>query len=216
SIAASFRSIIASNADEETLLVMSEGANFEAGSSLDRLTVGAIENSPLVRRDPEGPLASFEFTRPISVARKDGGDFVNLNVRGVGPAAYRVRDNFALVEGRLVEPGRFELISGRAAQQQFAGLDIGDSVTIAGTAWEVVGIFENNASATESELWADIVNLQSVFRLGTLVQSGRVKLLDPAGAEAFTEQLNTDPQVSITARNEAQYYEESSQGFLGV
>ncbi len=120
------------------------------------------------------------------------------------------------MEGRPVEEGRFELIAGRAAQQQFAGLNVGDMVTIAASQWEVVGIFENNAGATESELWGDLLNLQSVFKTGNTTQSARVKLSDPTQVDAFTEQLNNVPQVTVTVRNEAQYIEESSQGFLQV
>jgi len=216
SIAASFRAVILSNGDEGTLIVMSEGATFEGGSSLDRVAVTTIAGSDFVAQQDGVPLASFEFTRPISAMRKEGGDPVNINVRGISEAAYRIRDGFSLVEGRLVEPGRFELIVGRAAQQQFAGLDIGDQVTIAATPWAVVGIFENNAGATESEAWGDLASLQSVFRLGNTVQSGRVKLKDPAQTDAFQAALNSDPQVKVSVRNEAEYIRESSQGFLQI
>jgi putative ABC transport system permease protein len=216
SIATSFQTIILSNGDEDTLLVMSEDADFEGNSSLDRLTMNAIADSPLLAQGEDGAMASFEFTRPISITRKEGGDLVNINVRGVTPAAYQLRSGFEIVEGRPVEEGRFELIAGRAAQQQFAGLNIGDMVTIAASQWEVVGIFENNAGATESELWGDLLNLQSVFRIGNTTQSARVNLNDPTQVEAFTAQLNDVPQVSVSVRNEAQYIEESSQGFLQI
>lgn len=216
SIATSFQTIIMSNGDEDTLLVMSEDADFEGNSSLDRLAMNAVSNSSMLAQGEKGVMASFEFTRPVSIKRKATDDLVNINVRGVTPAAYQIRSGFKLVEGRLVEEGRFELIAGRAAQQQFAGLNVGDTVTIAGSPWEVVGIFENNAGATESELWGDLLNLQSVFKTGNTTQSARVKLTDPAQMDAFAEQLNNDPQVAISVRNEAKYIEESSQGFLQV
>ena len=216
SIATSFQTIIMSNGDEDTLLVMSEDADFEGNSSLDRLAMNAVSNSSMLAQGEKGAMASFEFTRPISIKRKATDDLVNINVRGVTTAAYQIRSGFKLVEGRLVEEGRFELIAGRAAQQQFAGLNVGDAVTIAGSSWEVVGIFENNAGATESELWGDLLNLQSVFKTGNTTQSARVKLADPAQMDAFAEQLNNDPQVAISVRNEAKYIEESSQGFLQV
>src|SRR5690606_22582612 len=56
----------------------------------------------------------------------------------------------------------------------------------------------------------------SVFRLGNTVQSGRVKLNDPAQMEAFQAALNSDPQVKVSVRNEADYIRESSQGFLQI
>jgi len=216
SIGTSFQTILQSSGDEDTVLVMSEGADFEGNSSLDRNTVNVISNSSFLGRDDQGPLASFEFTRPISVTRREADDLVTVQVRGTSSAAYRIRSGFELVEGRLIEPGRFELLAGRAAQSQFAGLNIGDTVTIAATGWEIVGVFENNGGAVESELWGDAANLQSVFRMGNVVQSGRVKLGNPDDVDAFAEQVNSDPLVSISARSEIQYIEESSSGFMQV
>src|SRR5215207_8448196 len=94
SIATSFQTIIVSNGDEDTLLVMSEGADFEGNSSLDRLTMDAISDSPLVAKGEHGAMASFELTRPVSITRKVTQDLVNINVRGVTPAAYQIRSGF--------------------------------------------------------------------------------------------------------------------------
>lgn len=216
SIATTFRSILESNADPDTLLILSDGADFEGASSLDRNAVGIIRDSSFVRHDNEGSLASFEMSRPISANRQGSGDPVNVNVRGVTATAYRVRDGFSLVDGRLIEPGRFELMAGRAAQQQFAGLEIGDAVEIADTQWEVVGTFEIDGGATESELWADLPSLQSAYRVGDVVQSARVKLVDPDSLEAFRDELNSDPRVNVSVRGESEFYEESSNGFFGI
>lgn len=214
SIATTFQSILQSDADDDTLLIMSEGADFEGGSSLDRNTVNVISDSAFIRNDGDGALASFEMTRQISVNRKESGDAVNLNVRGITPAAYRVRSGFSLIEGRLVEPGRFELIAGRSARQQFAGLGVGDSVKVADTQWTIVGMFENDGGATESELWADLRSLQSAFGAGDSVQSGRVKLADAESLADFELALDADPRVSVSVRGESDYFEESSNGFL--
>jgi len=216
SIATTFETILGSGADADTLLIMSEGADFEGNSSLDTQAVNVISDSAFIRHDDAGPLASFETTRPISVTRQQSDDPVNINVRGVTAAAWRVRSGFRLVEGRLIEAGRYELLAGRAAQQQFAGLAIADTVTIADTAWTIVGTFENDGGATESELWGDLNSLQSAFRLGSNVQSGRVKLTNPDELPAFEDQLTTDPRLTVSVRGESAYIEESSNGFLQI
>ncbi len=216
SIAATFETILNSGADEDTLLIMSEGADFEGNSSLDTQAVNIISDSELIRQDETGPVASFEMTRPISVNRLESGDPVNVNVRGVTAAAWRVRSGFRLIEGRLIETGRYELIVGEAAQRQFAGLDIEDTVTIAGTDWEIVGIFGNDGGATESELWGDIDSLRSALRVGNSVQSGRVKLAAPEELSAFEDALSVDPRLSVSVRSESDYIEESSNGFLEI
>lgn len=216
SIATSFQSILQSDADTDTLLIMSEGADFEGGSSLDRSAVNVIGNSSFIRRDEAGAMASFEMTRPISANRKVSGDPVNINVRGITAAAYGVRSGFSLVDGRLIDSGRFELMAGRAARDQFAELDVGDTVTIADTRWEIVGVFENDGGATESELWADLRSLQSAFHIGDTVQSGRAKLADPDSLAAFRDELVADPRVAVSIRPESDFYAESSNGFLAI
>jgi putative ABC transport system permease protein len=216
SIATTFETILGSGADEDTLLIMSEGADFEGNSSLDTQAVNIVSDSALVRRDPAGALASFETTRPISVSRLESNDSVNINVRGVTAAAWRVRSGFRLIEGRLIEAGRYELLAGRAAQQQFTGLEIGDTVTVADTGWTIVGTFENDGGATESELWGDLNSIQSAFRLGSKVQSGRIKLESPDERPAFEDALTSDPRLSVSVRSESEYIEESSNGFLQI
>lgn len=215
-IASTFQAILQSGADQDTLLILSEGADFEGGSTLDREAMRIIGDSSFVSRDEAGPIVSFEMTRPISVNRLESGDPVNLNVRGVTPAAYRVRSGFDLIEGRLVEAGRFELIAGQAARDQFAGLGVGDSIRIADTQWEIVGTFENDGGATESELWGDLRSLQSAFQTGDVAQSARLKLASPAELTGFRDELDLDPRVSVSVRSETEYYEESSNGFLEI
>jgi len=216
SIATTFQTILGSGADEDTLLIMSEGADFEGNSSLDTQAVNIIGDSAFVRRDDTGPLASFETTRAISVNRRQSDDPVNINVRGVTDAAWRVRSGFRLVAGRSIEAGRYELIAGAAAQQQFAGIEVGDTVTIADTGWTIVGTFENDGGATESELWGDLNSLQSAFRLGNNVQSGRIKLANPDERQAFADELAAAPRLPVSVRRESEYIEESSNGFLQI
>lgn len=215
-IAATFQSILNSGTDEDTLLVLSEGADFEGNSNLDREAANIVGDSEFVRRDDTGALASFELVRPISSTRADSDDPVNINVRGVTPAAWRIRSGFRIAEGRLIEAGRFELMAGAAARNQFSGLGIGSSMTIAGTQWEIVGIFENEGGATESEVWGDLNSVQSAFRLGDTLHSARVKLADASQEQAFTDALDLDPRVSVSVRSEAQYIEESSNGFIRI
>jgi putative ABC transport system permease protein len=215
-IAATFQNILNSGTDAETLLILSEGAEFEGNSNLDRETANIIGESQFVRHDSSGALASFELIRPISANRSGADDPVNINVRGVTPTAWKIRSGFRLTEGRLIQAGRYELIAGAAARSQFAGLDIGSSITIAGTQWEVVGIFENEGGAIESELWGDLNSVQSAFRIGDTLHSVRVKLADFSQQQAFTDELDQDPRVSVSVRSEALYIEESSNGFIQI
>jgi putative ABC transport system permease protein len=214
SIADSFRALMLSNSDKDTLLVLRQGANAEVNSSLDRDTVNTIGNLPGIAVDAKGPLFSPELTRLLSLPQKTTGELVNVNARGVTQAAYRLRDGFELQTGRLPETGRNELLVGRAAQDQFAGLAVGDTLRIADSPWEVVGVFASNGGAVESELWTDLANLQSAFNLGNAVQSMRLKLEDPGMFEAFRARINGDQLLNAFVQREADFIEQSSQGLL--
>ena len=76
-----------------------------------------------------------------------------------------------IVEGRAFEPGRNEIIAGRAASRQFADLTVGSAVKWGENQWTVVGIFEAGGSAAESELWCDAKVLQPAYRRGNTYQS---------------------------------------------
>ena len=49
--------------------------------------------------------------------------------------------------------GRYELIVGRASQQQFAGLQLGSSLHLADADWRIVGVFTATGTGVESEVW---------------------------------------------------------------
>ena len=46
------------------------------------------------------------------------------------------------------------------------GFDLGQTVTFDNTRWTVVGIFSAEGSVFESEIWADLPVLQSLFKRG--------------------------------------------------
>ena len=92
---------------------------------------------------PEDPRAilSPETSRLIGVKRPQDHGFVTVALRGVGPHAMGLRDGMKLVAGRMFQSGRYELIVGRASQQQFAGLQVGSSLLLADADWRIVGVF---------------------------------------------------------------------------
>src|SRR5262249_57105079 len=84
--------------------------------------------------------------------------------RGVQPAAFAIRDEVRIVEGRPYERGVREVIVGRKAARQFAGLDVGSRIAFRDSDWTVVGVFETGGDVHESEIWADAEGAMSAFR----------------------------------------------------
>jgi len=56
-----------------------------------------------------------------------------------------------------------EVIVGRKAAQQFAGLAVGSRIAFRDSDWTVVGTFESGGDVHESEIWADAEVAMSAF-----------------------------------------------------
>ena len=77
--------------------------------------------------------------------------------------------------------------------------------------WTVVGVFDDNGSVSESELWTDVRVLQSIYRRGNSFQSVRVKLEAPDAIDSFTENLKEDPRIDPDVYTEKEFYSQQSE-----
>jgi len=132
-------------------------------------------------------------------------------MRGIDSTTLQVRDEAKLVEGRMLRFGTNEVVVGRAAARQFAGLSLGSEIKAGQTTWMVVGIFESRGSVAETEIWCDARFLQGAYRRGNSYQSVYVKLVSHDAFDALKDSLTTDPRLNVTALRETAYYERESQ-----
>src|SRR5262249_32172103 len=133
-------------------------------SGMDRDTGDLIKRGPGIRTGADGqPQASAEMMIIAELVRKgDVGHGANITVRGVDPAAFELRPQLHIVEGRKFNSGVRELIVGRGVTRQFQGAELNQIVRMRGSEWKVVGVFESG-DANESELWTDINVARSTF-----------------------------------------------------
>ena len=87
-----------------------------------RESTRVIADAPGVARNADGPLASAELFVIINLPKRSTGTDANVPMRGVERAALKVRDKLKLVEGRMFEWGKNEVIVGVGAASEFAGL----------------------------------------------------------------------------------------------
>jgi putative ABC transport system permease protein len=106
----------------------------------------------------------------------------------------------------MLTPGTNEIVVGRAASGQFAGLTVGSVQNWGQNRWEVVGIFDAGGNAAESEIWCDARVLQPAYRRGNTYQSVYARLESPEAFQTFKDSLTTDPRLSLTAVPEPDYY----------
>ncbi len=126
------------------------------------------------------------------------------------PEAFEVRPEVEIVEGRRFEPGRNEVIAGRAAAGQFEGLEVGNRMRWGDAEWEVVGIFTADGGIPESEIWTDARVLQPAYDRGNSFQSVTAKLASPADFQRFKDALTADPRVEVDVYRQDEYCAEQS------
>jgi putative ABC transport system permease protein len=216
SIAEGFHKAMSGVGDPQTVIVMRAGADTEMTSGLSGDTARIITDAPGILRDENGPLASPElFVIVAHPSNKDESD-TNVPLRGVSPAALGVRPGVRIVEGRMFTPGTNEIVVGRAASEQFARLTIGSAPKWGQNTWTVVGIFDADGSAAESEIWCDAKVLQPAYRRGNSYQSVYARLESVDGFQKFKDTLTTDPRVSVTVVREPDYYAGQSEVLQGI
>jgi putative ABC transport system permease protein len=211
SIAAGFRAVLDQAGSDSVALVLRNGATDEMGSSLLNEQVRIIADARQTARDADGPVLSPELYVIVDVPLIRTGTAANVPLRGVGPQAPKLRQNFKITAGRNFTPGTFEVIVGSGASKQFSGLTLGNNVRWGTTNWTVVGIFEDGGSVAESEVWTDATVLQGVYNRGNSYQSLRVRLTDAGAFQSFKDTLSTDPRLNVTTLTEKEYFARQSE-----
>jgi putative ABC transport system permease protein len=206
---------LAGTGSERVALVMRQSSPDESASMLDREAIPLIEEAPQVVRRGGVSVASPERFVIVKAERRTG-DFVNVSLRGVGPAGLQVRPGAHVVQGRMFMPGSDEMIVGRAMQREFRGFELGKPVLVGNATWKVVGVFEQSGSVNESEALVSIETLQNFYRAGATYQSERVLLTGPNALAGLNHYLNADPRLDVEAISERSYFAKQANGVASL
>jgi putative ABC transport system permease protein len=202
---------------DDTAIVMRGASAAEVSSVLGRDAIVVIEQAPGIARDEAGkPLASPELVAAANLPVKGGDpeqDVGSVTLRGVGDMAWKVRTNAKIAAGRAFTPGLRELVAGKGAQRQFAGLDVDREIKLGNQTWKVVGIFASN-DAMDSELWGDADVVGSIYRpAGSSSRSSVYARLTSADAfDSFKASLTADPRLQVDVDTTASYFGKQSEG----
>jgi len=211
SIGKGFEKVMTSGGKDDVAIVLRGGSDSELSSGLGLDQVKVIKEGTGALKDDAGAVASAELFVIVDVPKRSSGTDANVPLRGVELPAFEVRPEVKIVEGRRFEPGRREIIAGRAAAGQFAGLDVGNTLRWGENEWTVVGIFESGGSIAESEIWTDVRVLQPAYRRGSTFQSVYVRLESPAAFTEFKDALTEDPRLEVDVEREREYFAAQSQ-----
>lgn len=206
-----FEATLNRTGNESTAIVLRGGSQAETNSVITRDQVPLIGQLDGIARSRDGrPLASPELSQVVSLVTRADGTDANAQLRGVGAMAWELRPQVRIVEGRRFEPGRRELVVGRAAREQYVGLEVGRTLELANQPWTVVGVFESGDSH-ESELWADAEVLGPTYQR-TSFQSVTVKLDGKRGLARLKAAMAADPRLKLDVETTRHYYNKQSAG----
>jgi putative ABC transport system permease protein len=216
SIGEGFRRTMTMAGSPDTVFVLRSGADSEMTSILSRAEANIIAEAPGVAKANGKPLVSPELFVVVNLPKRSTGTDANVPMRGVNEAAFPVRSEVKIVEGRPFAWGRNEVIVGRSAQYQFRGLDLGSELHFGQNVWKVVGIFDAKGAISESEIWADAAVLAPAYRRGSSYQTAVVKLASPGSFQQFKDALTSDPRVNLKIVRETDYYAEQSKTLVQI
>jgi putative ABC transport system permease protein len=216
SIAQGFTAAMQESGSPTRALVMRSGADSEMTSGLAGPDVDLIKQAPGLRRDNQTALASAEMYVIIDIPKKSTNTAANVPMRGVDRSALQVRDEASMIEGRMFEFGTNEVIVGRGASGQFAGLTVGNEIRSGQNTWKVVGVFEANGGVSETEIWCDARVLQGAYRRGNTFQSVLARLDSSDTFTVFRDWLTSNPQLNVQVRRETEYYAQQSRALSSL
>jgi putative ABC transport system permease protein len=210
SMGAGFQNAMTASGSPDAAIVLRSGADSEMVSGFLRESTRIIADARGVARNDDGPLASSELFVIINLPKRSTGTDANVPMRGVEHAAFKVRDKWKLVDGRMFEWGKNEAIIGVGAANEFTGMELGGKLRVGQRDWPIVGIFSAGGGTAESEIWTDASVLQAAYKRGDTFQSVYVKLVSPGAFQEFKDALTTDPRLNAKVLRQAEYYAEQS------
>lgn len=212
-MAAGFESTLKATGSRDKALILRGGSDAELNSAFDRDSTDLIKQEPGIRPGADGkPLASAELMVIAELVRKDDvKSGANITMRGVEPEGFALRPQLKIIAGRNFTPGLRELIVGRGVLAQFQGANIGQTLRMRGSEWQVVGEFASGDSH-DSEIWTDINVARSTF--GRLGSSSVLAALDgPDGFERLKAAIAAEPRLSMDVLREDDYFSGQTKQF---
>jgi len=211
SMSEGFKAALRSTGRPDNAIVVQRGSSSEMTSGVPLADRNMIMVDERVARDANGqPLASWEQVVVIGLPRIGDGQPANVTLRAVTPRAFEVRGGIKVVEGRSFTQGLDEVIVGRKLTKRIAGLAIGSDVKYQQKLFRIVGLFESEGAAFESEIWGDYDTFSAIFQRGGGSNSLVLRMKDPATIPELDRFVRAQPQMQLQALSERRYYEEQA------
>ena len=205
---------LGSSGRADNAVVLRKGSDAELNSNIDAASVGLILAAPGAKLNDKGaPVGVGEVVVVLALEKIGDPGFTNVLLRGVPDDALAFRSGARVTSGRSPKPGSDEALIGKRLQGRFKGFQVGQSFELRKNRQvSVVGIFEDDGSSFESEVWADIDTVRSGLGREGLVSSVRVRLESASKFEAFKGSVESDKNLGFEVMREPEFLEKQASG----
>ena len=204
SMSAGMRQAYLNSGDPNRAIVVSKGADQEGQSAITRAMAPLIAVAPGIAKDKDGkPLADRNLNMGVPVLRKNGSKGFTT-MRGLADKGQGVRPELKIVQGRMFQPGKREMIVGVGAQMMFQHMQVGDHVILPDGPWPIVGVF-TSGDILEGQLVGDTETLLTATHK-TNYNTVLVRLDSPDSLAKLKSALTTNPTLSVDVIRHSDWY----------
>lgn len=182
--------------DPSNVIMVSRGSLREESSSIARDQARIIVNAPQIARAADGsPVADPAYLTELPVNLKQDGSIGYVRLTTFGKAGVMLRPRFHITAGRMFRPGTHELIVGPLLQSKFAGMGVGDKVTMPNGQWPIVGMFATG-DLLDGALVGDTETVLQTMKRNSY-NAVTARLASPGGFPALRNTLTHNPVLSV-------------------
>jgi putative ABC transport system permease protein len=201
-----------STGSDDNIIVARKAAASEIMSIIDREDAAVITSLPQVASFADGrPMSSKEVVVIINLNKLGSEGVSNVTVRGVEEAAFQLRPQVRIVQGRMFRWGAREVIVGAGITKRFAGAQIGERIKFGGDFWSVVGIFDADGSGFDSEVWGDSRQIMDAFKRSSF-STVTARLRQQDELSEVVQAFDSDNRLQyFVPKREKKFFEEQSE-----
>lgn len=203
-------------ADPHKLIVLKRGSTSESNSAVPVEDYNRLNQLTQVARNAQSgdPLFSPEMMVQVSLPRiRDGGKTSgNVAVRGITLTGFDVHTNVKR-QGPVFSEAEPQVIVGRVAAEQFAGLGVGETIKLGfgnDREFRIVGHFTAEGGPMESEIWGYLPSLMNAYNR-TAYSSAWLRIDPTANAAEVIDRIK-GPAIQLESATEGSYWLAQSEG----
>lgn len=209
-LAGGIESALVSSGDPLNVLVRRRASDSELSSTVSKEAFQTIKYLPGVKTGPGGEVtASAELVVIINLPKRGQDQGSNVTVRGQTPAGLDFRPRVKLIAGKMFSPGTREAIVSQSISDRFQGTSLGETLRFGKYDWKVVGIFDGNHTASDSEIWVDLNQLSNDYNR-TEYSSVLLRAASDFAVREIIARVSDDRRFNLTAQPETDYYAEQT------